>query len=224
MITLREVNETGGHLSDDSVRQYVSEEIEALVAALPEPGSLTAEERRGLIARYSAVLEGNFIYWMTASLIATKSEQAREELIENLNEEVRDAHPEMLRRFAIAAHAFPTDKDSLEVNEDLTEMRLFLGKLSAVQSLTSMAFFEGFIQRFMGYLAGLAAAQGSTDMQYTDVHGVCDIEHTEGLFFALKCEKEINPLGEGQDVYEGVHLLRKLLEKVIFGSKVLQAA
>lgn len=215
MTTLQAVNETGSHLSDGFVRQRVNEEIEEFMASLPEPGSLTAEERRQLIARYSAVLEGNFIYWMTACLIAVKSEEAREELIENLHEEVRDAHPEMLRRFVIAANAFPTDKDSLDINEDLTKMRLFLGKLSPVQSLTTMAFFEGLIQRFMGYLAGLAAAQGSTEMQYTDVHGVCDIEHTEGLFRALNSEMAMSPLGENEDMYEGVHLLRKLMDKVI---------
>jgi hypothetical protein len=170
------------------------------------------------------VLEGNFIYWMTASLIAVKSEEAKEELLENLHEEVRDAHPDMLRRFAIAAHAFPTDKDNLDVNEDVAKVRHFLGKLSAVQSLTTMAFFEGFIQQFMGYLAGLAAAQGSTEMQYTDVHGVCDIEHTEGLFRALKSEMSISPLALDQDPYEGVHLLRKLMDRVIFNDKLPNAA
>ena len=210
--------------STAAIQQQVNGMIDNLVASLPEPSSLNSEERRGLIARYSSVLEGNFIYWMTASLIAVKSDQAREELLENLDEEVREAHPDMLRRFAIAAHAFPTDKDSLDVNDDLTKMRRFLGRLSAVQSLATMAFFEGFIQRFMGYLAGLAAAQGSTEMEYTDVHGVCDVEHTEGLFRALSSEMEINPLSEGQDLYEGVHLLRKLMDKVIFNGKVLQAA
>ena len=43
-----------------------------------------------------------------------------------------------------------------------------------------MAFFEGFIQKFMAYLAELAAAQGSTEFEYTDVHGVCDVTHTPG--------------------------------------------
>lgn len=207
-----------------SIQQQVGAMIDDLMASLPEPSTLTSEERRGMIARYSSVLEGNFIYWMTASLIAVKSDQAREELIENLDEEVREAHPDMLRRFAIAAHAFPTDKDALDVNEDLTKVRRFLGKLSAIQSLTTMAFFEGFIQRFMGYLANLATAQGSKEMEYTDVHGVCDIEHTEGLFRALQSEMTINPLAEGEDLYEGVHLLRKLMDKVIFNGKVLQAA
>jgi hypothetical protein len=40
----------------------------------------------------------------------------------------------------------------------------------------------------MAYLAELAVRQGSTDMEYTDVHGVCDITHTEELFNALEAE------------------------------------
>ncbi len=162
------------------------------------------------------MLEGNFIYWMTATLLAVQSEEARPILLDNLNEEVRDAHPAMLRRFAIAAHAFPTDADSLAVTQDLSNVRVFLGRLSSVQSLATMAFFEGFIQRFMGYFADLATAQGSLDMEYTDVHGVCDIAHTDGLFQALSIEMALNPLEPEADVLEGAYLLRRLLETIIF--------
>ena len=122
----------------------------------------------------------------------------------------------MLRKFAIAAHAFPTDADALAINDDLTKVRVFLGRLSGVQSVVTMGFFEGFIQRFMGYLAELAAAQGSVDMEYTDVHGVCDIAHTDGLFKALSAELAISPLESDKDLLEGVYLLRNLIENIVF--------
>lgn len=205
------------HQLDPSIKQTVNGMIDDLITSLPDPNALTSAERRGIIARYTAVLEGNFIYWMTATLLAVQAEEARPILLENLHEEVRDAHPAMLRRFAIAAHAFPTDSDALEINDDMTKVRLFLGKLSGVQSLATMAFFEGYIQRFMGYLADLAAKQGSTEMEYTDVHGVCDIEHTEGLFRALAIEMAINPLDPGQDLFEGASLLRTLMQTVVDG-------
>jgi len=203
---------------DASIQAKITSMIDDLVDSLPDPKQLTSEERRGIIARYSAVLEGNFIYWMTAAYLAVQAEEARPHLIENLYEEVRDAHPAMLRRFAIAAHAFPGDADAFAVNEDLTKVRVFLGRLSGVQSLVTMAFFEGFIQRFMGYLAELATAQGSTDMEYTDVHGICDIAHTQGLFEALSAEMAINPLDPADDLYEGVYLLRALLQTIVFGN------
>jgi hypothetical protein len=202
--------------TDAAIKSTVNSMIDELITSLPDPKKLSAEERRGIIARYTGVLEGNFIYWMTATLLAVQSEEARPILLDNLNEEVRDAHPAMLRRFAIAAHAFPTDADSLAVTQDLSNVRVFLGRLSSVQSLATMAFFEGFIQRFMGYFADLATAQGSLDMEYTDVHGVCDIAHTDGLFQALSIEMALNPLEPEADVLEGAYLLRRLLETIIF--------
>jgi Iron-containing redox enzyme len=202
---------------ETSVKQTINAMSDELMASLPDPKTLTSAERRGIIARYSAVLEGNFIYWMTATLIATQSKEAHPILLENLHEEVRDAHPAMLRRFSLAANAFPTDTDTLAVDEDVTKMRLFLGRLSGVQSLAAMAFFEGFIQKFMGYLAELAAAEGSTEMEYTDVHGVCDIEHTDGLFRALALEWSADPLDPQEDILEGAKILRDTMHTAIFG-------
>jgi hypothetical protein len=201
------------HAPTGAIAEKVNGMIEEMISSLPDPKHLTAAEQRGIIARYTAVLEGNFIYWMTAAYLAVKAEAARPHLIENLHEEVRDAHPAMLRRFAMAAHAFPTDADALAVNEDLNKMRVFLGRLSGVQSLAAMA-----------YLADLAVAQGSADMEYTDVHGVCDIAHTAGLFEALDEEMAVNPLSSGQDILEGVYLLRNLLNTVVFNAEVAVAA
>jgi hypothetical protein len=194
-----------------SIQQQVVSIIDDLFAQLPNPDRLTSDERRGIIARYTAVLEGNFIYWMTATYLATDSEDARPILIDNLMEEVRDSHPVMLHKFTVAAGAAPTDKDTHAVDADLTKVRLFLGKLQGVQSLLTMAFFESFIQRFMPYLANLAAAQGSTEMEYTDVHGVCDIAHSEGLFNATAIEMTRHPLSAESDLFEGVDLLRNLI-------------
>ena len=189
--------------------------IDELIDSLPDPRRLTSEERRGIIARYASVLEGNFIYWMTAAAIAARAEQSGPILLANLYDEVRDAHPHMMRKFAIAANAFPTERDFMAMHDDLTSVRLFMGKLSPVKSVLTMAFFEGFIQKFMTYLACLAAGQGSAEMEYTDVHGVCDIEHTEGLFKVLAAEAALAPPDPDADVFEGVTLLRTLIEHVI---------
>lgn len=216
MTTIAVTPESQSGTQDSTIQPKIGGMIEELISSLPEGKQLTSEERRGIIARYTAVLEGNFIYWMTAAYLAVQAEEARPLLVDNLYEEVRDAHPAMLRRFAIAAKAFPTDTDALAVHEGLTKVRLFLGRLSGVQSVVTMAFFEGFIQRFMGYLAELAALEGSVEMEYTDVHGVCDIAHTAGLFTALEAEMAVNRLEPGADLYEGVYLLRDLMQTVVF--------
>jgi Iron-containing redox enzyme len=199
----------------EDIEDKVTAIIDELIDSLPDPNELTSEERRGIIARYTSVLEGNFIYWMTAAVIAAQAEQSRPILLENLYEEVSDCHPLMLRKFAIAANAFPTDRDFLAVHDDLTKVRQFIGELSPVKSVLTMGFFEGFIQRFMSYLADLAAQQGSTEMEYTNVHGVCDIAHTEGLFKVLAAEIALTAPEPDADLFEGVTLLRTLIERII---------
>ena len=201
-----------------SLKPQIDGIIEELITSLPDPDKLSAGERRGIIARYTAVLEGNFIYWMTATYLSVKSEEARPILLDNLMEEIRDCHPAMLRNFTIAAHAFPTDSDALEVHQDLTNVRLFLGRLSGVQNLLTMAFFEGFIQQFMAYLADLAGAQGSAERVYTDVHGVCDVTHSLELFRAVSVEMAVEPIDPSTDLFEGVDLLRTLIQTVIHGA------
>jgi hypothetical protein len=197
------------------IQPKVNRIIDDLLNSLPDPKTLTSEQRRGMIARYTAVLEGNFIYWMTAALLAVQSDEARPIILDNLHEEVRDSHPAMLRRFTLAARAYPSDSDMLAVDRDLTNVRLFLGELRAVPTVLTMAFFEGFIQRFMPYLAELAAQQGSQEREYTDVHGVCDIEHTQGLYNALRAELALAPVEPSEDLYRGVYSLRKLIQTII---------
>ncbi len=198
-----------------SMEMQIQCKIDDLMSSLPSPAALTPEQRRGIMARYTAVLEGNFIYWMTAAYLAVKCDAAKPIIIDNLREEVGDSHPVMLRKFAIAAGAFPTERDALSINDDLNAMRLFLGKLSGARTLLSMAFFEGLIQKFMAYLAELAAAQGSSEFEYTDVHGVCDIAHTDGLFRAFALEMEVNPPAADANLFEGVELLETLMRRVV---------
>jgi hypothetical protein len=198
-----------------AIQAHIDRTTADLLASLPDPRELAAEERRGIVARYAAVLEGNFIYWMTGAYISARSDEARAKILENLREEVRDCHPGMMRRFALAADAVPTDTDAQAVYRNLMNVRLFIGRLSPVPTLVTMAFFEGFIQRFMPYLADLARRQGSAEMEYTDVHGLCDVIHTQELFRALEAEMALERAMSEQEMYEGVELLRSLIQNIV---------
>ena len=199
-----------------SIQERTDRVTDGLLSSLPYAEQLSATERRGIVARYNAVLEGNFIYWMTGAYLAARSDVARSITLENLHEEIRDSHPAMLRRFAVAAGAVPTDSDALAVSRELLDVRLFIGRLSPAPILAMMAFFEGYIQRFMPYLAELAQRQGSVEMECTDVHGVCDITHTKELFRALEAEITLaNDPYETVNLFEGVDLLRALLQTIV---------
>ena len=204
------------HTQIDSVKAYLDGVSDELWSTLPAAKDLSATERRGIIARYSTVLEGNFIYWMTGAYIAARSEEAHAIIMDNLLEEVRDCHPGMLRKFAMAAHAQPTEADALVVYPNLSDVRLFIGRLAPAPILAMMAFFEGFIQRFMPYLEDLAVLQGSTENEYTQVHGVCDVAHSQELYRALDMEMVLahDHREPANYLYEGVHLLRALFVSI----------
>src|SRR5438270_166255 len=200
-----------------ALQEHVEQAIDKLMASLPNPEQLSPEQQRGIIARYTAVLEGNFIYWMTAAYLAVASDEAHTIIEDNLREEVRDNHPGMLRRFAIAARAVPTDTDALAVHRDLQGVRQFVARLSGARLVVMMAFFEGWITKFMPYLAELAARQGSTEQEYTDVHGVVDIVHTQGLFQALDAELALlpEPVPPMTQLLEGAEALGALISTIV---------
>ena len=77
-------------------QEQIEKEINNLIAWLPDPAQLSNDEGRGIIARYSAVLEGNFIYWMSATYLRSVLRRLKREIEENLLEEVKDNHPGML--------------------------------------------------------------------------------------------------------------------------------
>jgi hypothetical protein len=204
------------NLEHPNFQGQINGAVDALITSLPNLKHLSPDKQRGIITRYTAVLEGNFIYWMTGAYLAAKSEEARLIILDNLREEIRDCHPGMLRRFALAADAIPTDLDALAVQRDLMNVRLFVGRLLGVPIIAMMAFFEGFIQKFMAYLAELAAGRGSAERVYTDVHGVCDLAHTQELFRALAAEMALEP-ESAANIFEGVDLLTGLLQSIVNG-------
>jgi hypothetical protein len=54
-------------------------------------------------------------------------------------------------------------------------------------------------------------------MEYTDVHGVCDIGHTEELWRALEAEIALadGPVPAAADLFDGVDRLRGLIKNII---------
>jgi hypothetical protein len=123
----------------------------------------------------------------------------------------------MLRKFAVAARAVPTDSDALAVHRNLQNIRVFVSRLSGVKLVVMMAFFEGFITRFMACLEELARRQGSAEHEYTKVHGVVDLVHTQQLFRALEAELRLMhaPPPQATQLFEGVELLRALIENIV---------
>jgi hypothetical protein len=89
-------------LQKELIQTQIECAVDALIKSLFDPEHLPADQGRGITGRYAAVLEGNFIYWMTGAYLSARSEIARSVILKNLHEQVRDSHPDMLRTFAFA--------------------------------------------------------------------------------------------------------------------------
>src|SRR5260370_4212841 len=131
---------TATHCIPPGTREYIDRAIHDLLISLPDPQKLSPVDRRDIIARYTAVLEGNFVYWMTSAYLAVKTHEAHQIVDDNLREEVRDNHPGMLRRFAMAAHAVPTDTDIMAVYLPLHEGLKIFGELNSGEVLPTIGF------------------------------------------------------------------------------------
>src|SRR3989442_14166350 len=75
-----------------SLQEHIDRATQDLIASCRDPERLSPEERRGIIARSSAVLEGNFIYWMNASYLSVGSAETHAIILANMLEAVRDNH------------------------------------------------------------------------------------------------------------------------------------
>jgi hypothetical protein len=102
----------------------------------------------------------------------------------------------------------------MAVDDGLTKVRMFPDGLHGVQNVLTMGFFERYIQRFISYLADRAVAQASTDLEYTDVHGVCDMPHSESLLTMLSAGAAINPPDRSADLFDGVNKLCALIQTI----------
>ena len=114
-----------------------------------------------------------------------------------------------------AERAFIRTREEAAVHRALHHVRQFVARMADVKLILMMAFFEGFIQRFMPHLAELAAQQGSTEQEYTDVHGLCDVAHTQGLFKALEVEMTLHERPSSTQMLEGVEILRTLIQTIV---------
>lgn len=162
-------------------------------AFLPSLDQLAPEQCRTIIQKYVAAIQGNFVNWMAAAAVSGRSVQARFAAEENIYVEMRDDHPGMLRRFAVAAHAEPTAEQYTAVEPLVQEVRVMVAEMSGAKNTALMGALESTSAEFIPFLAALAKKLGSSDFQYTDIHGEADVEHADQFLWALSHEQKHYP-------------------------------
>lgn len=173
--------------------KIIQETVDRFGHAFENIKAKSEEEMKVILARYSAAIQPNFVQWLASSISAAKSDKAREILRKNLCDEVEQDHPGMLKRFCDSAgvRISPTDvemsvQDLYHLSGDVFDR----GYATSVRKLAALAVMENASPIFIPRLEFYAKTLGSKDFEYTQVHGIADIEHAHELVEALNYEIE----------------------------------
>lgn len=188
-----------------------------LHCSLADVSVLSSMQGQTIIRRYTAAFIGNFITWLGAGAIASRSAEGRYAMAENLEVEFAHDHQTMLWNFSNAVNALPNAEDYLAVQPAVLAIRKQVAALNGVQLNALAAILESASLVFIPYLESVALKVLGThaDLQYTRVHGEADIKHADQFIQALSVEAQKNYPEPEKDLHQMLVLCEKLLN-VIF--------
>ena len=163
--------------------------------------------------RYAALIEGNFLTWLMAAYLRCGGDDSRRALLLNLEEEIIDDHPGLLRRLLFRYDFLPDISAYATTTEVLDEIRSLCAKGSPVSLLAMLAYLESCSPQFLPALADLADV--SILDPYIVVHVKTDVAHAASLESALAKEMLFVDDPDGM-LAKGIGLGEKLLA-VVFG-------
>ena len=153
--------------------------------ALRPVSKLSEDTARKIVSVYTLAIEPNFIPWMIQSYCYLDEGRARSALLRNINEEINQDHPEMLKRFAKECGAVYSFENRMVASSAAADVwKLFAGG-DEIKMLTVATVFENTSSIFIPYLADLGKKLGCNDFTYTNIHGEADVEHAKALHGGL---------------------------------------
>lgn len=199
---------------DQKLKTKYDNATSQVATSLKSVETITEDDARKIIQRYTAVFEGNFLSWMSGASITARSVVSRFAADENLWVELKYDHPAMLRNFAVSCNAEPSKEDFKYMHEEIQNTRNMVSELSGLKNICLMGTLENTSAAFIPYMAELGKKLGCTDFTYTDVHGEADIEHANQFLEALSDEQNQGYGSAEQDIDNTIEQTLKLLNKI----------
>lgn len=168
--------------------QRILFEAKSRVKSFLPNGKISEDQARKILQQYAAAIEGNFVAWMGAAVITSRSVQGRYAASENLWVEMQDDHAGMLHEFVKSVNAEPGKDDFELVSDAVYAVRLMIAEMSGLKNLTLMAFLENSSEEFIPLLESLAIQLHAPSLKYTQTHGVADVAHADQFIWALEHE------------------------------------
>lgn len=184
---------------EQQYEQIVTEQLalakEQVKNALVTPEELSVDQIREVVGNYRVAIEPNFIAWMQQAYATTKSATAKDIIKKNIDDEVSEDHPAMLREFSRSTGVIISPRNYAAVAKPVLKMWELFGGRDPIVNVAVAAVLENTSLVFIPYLAHIAKQAGCTDFTYTDTHGEADILHAQELYRGLVEEmtQGINP-------------------------------
>ena len=151
---------------------------------------LSESQMRDLLGAYRAAIEPNFIPWMQRAYVMAKSEIAKQVLLKNIEDELLQDHPQMLRDFTTSLGVRLEPQHYAHVSQPVFNIWSLLRNDNNLTNVTLAATLEHTSLTFIPYLADLGKLLdkrmgGGANFTYTDVHGQEDVAHAQALYQGL---------------------------------------
>ncbi|MCW1930506.1 MAG: iron-containing redox enzyme family protein [Candidatus Kerfeldbacteria bacterium] len=162
--------------------------LQETTALCRDVSQLSTAQAQNILQRYAAAIDGNFIPCMAAAMLSVQSIYARSATQNNLFEELSQDHPGMLKRFLASANIQPAPAAYVAVSHAVHEVHKHTTQMNGLKNMSLVTLCEYTSSAFIPYIAALAQKCGGTNFEYTDVHGVADIEHAKQCVYGLEME------------------------------------
>jgi len=178
------------HISPEIIFNAARAEVREFLVPLDSLGS--AQYKR-IIGRYTAGVGSNFVNWLAAGTVSSRSLEARYATAENAFIEIRDDHPRMLRDFAKLSGAEPEADDYRYAQSQANRVQAEVSTMSGVFIISLVGTLENVSLDYIPWLGAISKRLGNNNMRYVDIHGEADIEHATQFHWALEREAALYP-------------------------------
>jgi Iron-containing redox enzyme len=175
-----------------SFTQYFDDARLSVAESLPDPASLSLDQCRLAIRRYSAAVIPNFVKWLAAAAVSARSQDARYAASENAYVEIQEDHPGMLRALARSSGASPEALDYEFVEEFVVPIQLEVARMNGLFLIALNGCIEHTSLAFVPWIGRVAHRLGNENFKYVEVHGEADIGHAEQFEWALEKEAALH--------------------------------
>lgn len=171
------------------VSSVLDASIQEVSAMLYPAKHLAEDDKKEILARYTAAFKPNFIAWMAGAEKACQSEYGRYACAENIVCEVSENHPGMIEDFVKPIECMPEKVHFEYIQEEVQSLWDILGNAlkskQGVVWVTMMWILEHTSAAFIPYIEEFALSLWETDTTYTQVHGEADIAHADQFSKAM---------------------------------------